>query len=139
MHTARACASPPHWCRVAGWNNIIDHFGWTHMFNENDLKAPTDRRANETTLFNVLRPRGCAASQPGEQTNRPCLRVGFLPHDVFPRITDQGWAALEPAAAIHHIAGDGSLGEGFSNPIGVKPFRGHRQRLDRCVRDQNRT
>ena len=34
-----------------------------------------------------------------------------------------GWPEAAAIAAIHHMVGD--------NVTGVKPFRGHRQRLDR--------
>lgn len=109
------------------WNNVVDHFGYTHLFNENDLTVPTDRMANEVTLFNLKLPHGCT---PGNAADS-CFRVGFLPHDVFPRFTNRSWPELAPKAAIHHIVGDGGLGPGFENPEWTKPFPGHRQRLDR--------
>ena len=34
-------------------------------------------------------------------------------------------------ASIHHLIGDGSLGEQYAHAFGALPFRGHRQRLDR--------
>ena len=109
------------------WNNVVDHFGWTHMVNENDLDTPTSVMSNESTRFNLHLPRHCS---PGPSADG-CLRVGFLPHNVFPRFTDRGWPSLAPVAAIHHIVGDGGLGKGFDAPVGTKPFAGHRQRLDR--------
>ena len=39
--------------------------------------------------------------------------------------------ALRPTATIHHLVGDGSLGEHYKTAFGSMPFRGHRQRLDR--------
>ena len=71
----------------------MDHFGWTHIVNENDLQTPTSRLANETTYTRLRRPRGCVDSA--------CLQLGFLPHNVFPRFTDRGWPDLarRPSAA----------------------------------------
>ena len=57
------------------------------------------------------------------------LLLGFLPYSLFPRIGD--WSALRGTAYIHHLIGDGSLGEQYAYAFGALPFRGHRQRLDR--------
>ena len=103
---------------------MCDHFGWTHIANENDLAGPTTRLANESTLTRLRRPRGCVGTA--------CLQLGWLPHDLFPRFTTAaGWPAIQSTAAIHHLVGDGALGKGYESPAGTKPFRGHRQRLDR--------
>ena len=40
-------------------------------------------------------------------------------------------SALRGTAYIHHLIGDGSLGEQYAHAFGALPFRGHRQRLDR--------
>ena len=76
----------------------MDHFGFTHIVNDNDLSAPTHRLANETTSFNLRHPRGCNAST--------CLRAGFLPFDRVPRVGS--WLEHPSTAVVHHIVEDGS-------------------------------
>ena len=102
------------------WNNIVDQQGWSFIVAESQTSPHTSQLANETTMMRIER-QGCAADA--------CLRLGFLPYDQFPRIG--AWPALRPTAAIYHLVPDGTLGTQFESPIGVKPFRGHRQRLDR--------
>lgn len=104
------------------WDNVIDHFGFTFLFAENDLQTPTDKLANGTTLFSLRRPRGCQ--------DTACLRAGFFPHDQFPRFGS--WPLLKSTAFVYHIVGgDAALGTEHANPPGIKPSRGPRQRLDR--------
>ena len=93
---------------------MVDHFGFTHIVNDNDLSAPTHRLANETTSFSLRHPRGCNAST--------CLRAGFLPFDRVPRVGS--WLEHRSTAVVHHIVEDGS-----PSAAGSKPFRGHRQRV----------
>lgn len=124
----RACLSAPQ-------DNVIDHFGLTFLFAENDVTSPTTVLGNDTFLFSLHRPRGCsahaghAAAKAGAKAI-PCLRAGFLPHYQFPRWGS--WPILKSAAYIHHIVGgDAALGPEHANPPGLKPSRGPRQRLDR--------
>jgi hypothetical protein len=99
----------------AGWDNVIDHYGFTFLFAENDLAQPTDKLANDTTSFNLRRPAGCKGST--------CLRAGFFPHDQFPRFGS--WPHLRDGAIIHHIVGgDAALGPQHEHPVGIKPSRG---------------
>ena len=102
------------------WNNIVDQQGWSFIVADSRSSPHTSQLANETTLMTIER-HGCAPEA--------CLRLGFLPYDQFPRIGS--WPALRSTAAIYHLVPDGSLGPQFEAPVGVKPFRGHRQRLDR--------
>ena len=62
-------------------------------------------------------------------TGATCLRFGFLPFDLFPRVGS--WLEHRQRATIHHLVADGGLGAWYDHPPGTKPFRGHRQRLDR--------
>jgi hypothetical protein len=114
------------------WDNVIDHFGFTFLFDENDLSTPTSKLSNETTIFNLRRPRGCQPGDPHEQSPQAqgCLRAGFFPHDQFPRFGS--WPLLRATARVHHIVqGDAALGPEHAEPPGIKPSRGPRQRLDR--------
>lgn len=112
------------------WDNVIDHFGFTFLFDENDLSTPTSKLSNETTIFNLRRPRGCQPGDPHEQSPQGCLRAGFFPHDQFPRFGS--WPLFRATARVHHIVqGDAALGPEHAEPPGVKPSRGPRQRLDR--------
>lgn len=94
------------------WDNVIDHFGFTFLWNDNDLAAPTTQVANEMTLLTLRHPTKCKPSE--------CLRAGFLPHEQFPRIGNWSRKAggFEDVALIHHLAD-------------IRPHPGHRQRLDR--------
>ena len=107
---------------------MIDHFGLTFLFAENDVRVPTSRFADDTTIFTLRRPAGC-------QGNSSCIRAGFFPHNLFPRFGS--WPVFEPHAIIHHIVGGASeMGVQHAEPVvGVKPSRGPRQRLDRYDED----
>ena len=104
------------------WDNVPDHFGLTYVLDQNDLRTPTSKIANETTIFTLRHPRSCE--------HPACLRAGFLPHDLFPRFGS--WPLLRNRAIIHHIVGgDAALGPQHAAPPGIKPARAPRQRLDR--------
>ena len=109
------------------WDNVVDHFGFTFMFDRNTLaaNANTSRYANDTSTFALSGwPRGCVAPA-------GCLQAGFLPHNLFPR--SGSWPHWRDAGAlVHHITGgDAALGPQHAEPPGLRRFRGHRQRLDR--------
>ena len=110
------------------WANNVDQFGYAFVaaHGVRDDKAAGSQLENQTTLLPLRRP-GCGAG--ADRGADACLRMAFLPHDRFPRIG--GWPDLRATAAIHHLMADGSLGDSFHNPPGVKPFVAHRQRLDR--------
>jgi len=55
--------------------------------------------------------------------------VGFLPYDLFPRQGD--WSALRAKALVYHLTMACKQEEAPCSTPGVRPFRGHRQRLDR--------
>ena len=72
----------------------------------------------------VLHPRGSHCKQ-----TQSCLAVGFLPFGRFPRQGD--WAALKPGADVYHLTMNCMQEEAPCSVPGIRPFRGHRQRLDR--------
>ena len=102
------------------WANNIDAFGWAYVIAESGavLEPRTSQLANETTQITISR-----RSWPSS------LTIGFLPYDRYPRIGS--WLELRPTAFISHLMSDGALGKRYEEPPGVKPFKGHRQRLDR--------
>lgn len=109
------------------WNNIADQYGWSLVLAESAVRPGTSVVANETTLATLKRWK---CMQKGE----PCLRVGFLPYDRFPRHGD--WAALqrlvpERAPAVYHMTLTCVQEQAPCEKPGIRPFRGHRQRLDR--------
>ena len=115
------------------WDNVVDHFGFTFTFDRNALKSNTSRYANDTTTFRLEGwPKGCIGDGSGPAgAERACFKAGFLPHHLFPR--SGSWPEWRDAGAlVHHITGgDAALGPQHAEPRGIKPFRGHRQRLDR--------
>ena len=106
------------------WNNIPDQYGWSFALAELRDTPRTSPLSNETTV-GALHPRGShCAKKPGG-----CLRGGFLPYDLFPRTGD--WASLKGASAVYHLTFACAQEEAPCSTPGVRPFRGHRQRLDR--------
>ena len=87
------------------------------------LPAPTTAFHNDTTVF-TLHPRGSHCAAKGD-----CLRGGFLPYDMFPRTGS--WHALGGRAAVYHLTYGCMQEEAPCSRAAVRPFRGHRQRLDR--------
>ena len=104
------------------WNNIPDQYGWSFLMG--DLrKTWTSPKANETTV-GTLHARGSHCAKSGN-----CLRAGFLPFDQFPRTGD--WEELKSKASIYHLTYGCMQEEAPCQVPGIRPFRGHRQRLDR--------
>ncbi len=107
------------------WNNIPDQYGLSFVLAgcAELAEARTAVDANETTVC-TLHPRGSHCKKRGA-----CLRVGYLPYDVYPRQGD--WAVLRGSAAVYHLTYACAQEEAPCAIPGVRPFRGHRQRLDR--------
>lgn len=105
------------------WNNIPDQYGWSFVLG--DLRGVATRVDANDTSIGTLHPRGshCAKSASG------CLRAGFLPFDRFPRTGV--WSALKAKADVYHLTHGCMQEEAPCSMAGVRPFRGHRQRLDR--------
>lgn len=117
---AEAASSVPPAC--TGWNNIPDQYGWSFELAElRDVQTRPD--ANDTTI-GVLHPRRSHCAARGN-----CLLAGFLPYDRFPRTGD--WGALKAKADVYHLTFGCMQEEAPCSKPGVRPFRGHRQRLDR--------
>jgi hypothetical protein len=104
------------------WNNIPDQYGLSFLLG--DLKRiATSVRSNETTI-GTLHPKGSHCAQKKE-----CLRAGFLPYDRFPRSGD--WASLKASADVYHLTFGCMQEDAPCSVPAIRPFRGHRQRLDR--------
>ena len=141
------------------WNNVADALGWSFIVAdtavelrcEPSARCGTSPLTNESTLTTLSRCAlppsfslhsasavlvllSCDSDRRPELRPGPRydgVRVGFLPHDRFPRIGS--WDVHRSAAFIWHLVHDGTLGAWYEAPWarGVAPFRGHRQRLDR--------
>ena len=104
------------------WGNIVDQYGWSFLMGDM-RKTWTSPIANETTV-GTLHARGSHCAKSGN-----CLRAGFLPFDLFPR--SGNWEELKAKANIYHLT-YGCMQEVAPCQVpGIRPFRGHRQRLDR--------
>ena len=105
------------------WNNIPDQYGLSFVLSGLRLDERTSPTSNETTT-GVLHPPGSHCAKRGG-----CLTAGFLPYDRFPRTGP--WAELQPKAEVYHLTYGCMQEEAPCSVAGVRPFRGHRQRLDR--------
>ena len=112
------------------WNNIPDQYGFSHALADTKLEGGvTSPTANLTTVGELQR-RGSACRRRGN-----CLRAGWLPFDEFPRAHSPAvpgeWAQLRDKAAVYHLAYNCLQEHAPCSVPGIRPFRGHRQRLDR--------
>ncbi len=104
------------------WNNIPDQYGLSFVLADT-RGISTSLHANETSV-GTLHPRGSHCARSGD-----CLQAGFLPYDRFPRVGS--WEALKATALVYHLT-YGCVQESAPCSVpGIRPFRGHRQRLDR--------
>eukprot|EP00966_Prymnesium_polylepis_P245040 5667885-Prymnesium_polylepis.1 len=64
-----------------------------------------------------------------EDDGSGCLRVGFLPYNLFPR--HGSWPALRAKALVYHMTIGCAQERAPCSSPGIRPFHGNRQRLDR--------
>ncbi len=103
---------------------LLSQYGWSYVLSETKLEpARTSPTANDTAV-GALHPRGSHCKKRGT-----CLKAGWLPFDEFPRTGD--WARLKQKAAVYHLTYACMQEQAPCSVPGVRPFRGHRQRLDR--------
>ena len=108
------------------WNNIPDQYGWAYVISGSGLRPATSEYANETTTGTIKRWK-CGQSN-------TCLGVGFLPYDRFPRHLRAGgrWVGgLDKTADVYHLTYNCAQEFAPCSQPDVRPFRGHRQRLNR--------
>ena len=64
-----------------------------------------------------------------EDSTASCLRVGFLPYNLFPR--HGHWPGLASTALAYHMTIGCPQEKAPCSAPGIRPFHGNRQRLDR--------
>jgi len=106
------------------WNNIVDQYGFSYTISASGVRPSTSEFAN-TTDYGTLKRWRCMKENDGSG----CLRVGFLPYNLFPRHGD--WPALSASALVYHMTIACPQEQAPCSSPGIRPFHGNRQRLDR--------